>query len=212
MREAKRHQAHCAYCGAPKVSDDHVPPQNLFSGDKSNLITVPACHEHNGGRSDLDEKFRDYIMSRVGGDTAVTKPLFGKMMRGLTRNKKLHRWNADLRQFEVKIESGAFRPMINWITRGLYWHVYGERLPLDTKMRIRQMRDGEWLREFVADMGKYHTGGYQFVFACQRMDEHPTVSIWVYVFHRRLIAMAMTDDGLSDRIITEAGARGEAAA
>jgi hypothetical protein len=65
---------------------------------------------------------------------------------------------------------------------------------------------------FVAEMGKYRTGGYQFVFACQRMDDHPTVSIWVYVFHQRLIAMAMTDDELSDRIIAEAIARGEATA
>jgi hypothetical protein len=58
MGEAKRRRAHCAYCGAPKVSEDHVPPKNIFSADRKNLITVPSCYEHNGKWSDLDEKFR----------------------------------------------------------------------------------------------------------------------------------------------------------
>jgi hypothetical protein len=43
MREAKRRRAYCAYCGAPKVSDDHVPPRNLFLLNRTNLVTVPAC-------------------------------------------------------------------------------------------------------------------------------------------------------------------------
>jgi hypothetical protein len=151
-------------------------------------------------------------MSRVRRETAATQPLFDKMMRGLTRNKKLHRWNPDYRQFEVKIESDSFRPMIDWITRGLYWHVYGELLPLHTKMRIAQMRIGEWLPGFVSDMNRFRTGGDQFLCAYNRMDDHPTVSIWIYVFHRRLIAMAMTDEELSKWLVPEAVASGETTA
>jgi hypothetical protein len=44
------------------------------------------------------------------------------------------------------------------------------------------------------------------------MDEHPTVSVWVYVSHRRLVAMVMTDVVLSDNIIAEPPAKGSAAA
>jgi hypothetical protein len=212
MGEAKQRRAHCAYCGAPKVSDDHVPPRNLFSVDKTNLLTVPACHEHNGKRSELDEKFRNYVMSRVGGETPATQLLFGSMVRGITRNKKLHRWNPDLSRFEAKIESDAFKPMIEWITRGLYWHVYKERLPLDIQMRIAQLRIGEWLPEFVSDMNRLRVGGDQFLYAYNRMDDHPTVSLWVYVFHRRLVAMAMTDVALSEKLIAEAQAQEEGAA
>jgi hypothetical protein len=36
------------------------------------------------------------------------------------------------------------------------------------------------------------------------------VSIWVYVFHRRLIAMAMTDEALSDKLTAEAQGEFEA--
>lgn len=201
MGEAKKRRMYCAYCGAPKVSEDHVPPRNLFPIDRTNLITVPACHEHNGERSDLDEQFRNYVATRVGNETPTTQELLNKAIRGITRNKTLHQWNPSLRQFEVKIESGAFKPMIEWITRGLYWHVYKERLPLDVGMQIAQLRIGEWLPQFVADMGRYSVGGDQFFWACQRMDDHPSVSVWVYVFHRRLIAMAMTDGALSDKLV-----------
>jgi hypothetical protein len=148
-------------------------------------------------------------MARVGGETELTCSQFEKMMRGLRRNQKRHIWNKDLQQYEVKIESEAFKPMIESITRGLYWHIYGDRLPLDTKIRTARMRVGDWLTEFVADMGRYRSGGDQFLFACKRMDEHPTVSVWVFVFHRRVVEMAMTDDELSERLIAQAGVHGE---
>jgi len=172
MGEAKRRRAYCAYCGAPKVSDDHVPPKNLFPVDRTNLITVPACHEHNGKRSDLDEKFRDYVATHVGNDSPNTQELFERTIRGVTRNKKIQRWWPDFSKFEVKIESDSFKPMIEWITRGLYWHVYlGERLPLYIEMQIGNLRIGEWLPEFVSDMARFRVGGDQFFYACQRMDE-----------------------------------------
>jgi len=96
--------------------------------------------------------------------------------------------------------------MIEWITRGLYWHVYKERLPPDTQMHIGQLRIGEWLPEFVSDMNRSGVGGGQFLYAYNRMDDHPTVSLWVYVFHSRLAAMAITNVPLSDKLIAEAQA------
>ena len=194
MNETKQSRDFCAYCGEPKVSDDHVPPKNLFPTNRANLITVPACHEHNGKRSDLDEKFRNYVATYMGDDAPNAQALLEKTIRGVTRNKKIQRWRPDFSAFEVEIKSGAFKPMIDWITRGLYWHVYrGERLPLDIETQIGQLRIGNWLPGFVSDMCKFGTGGDQFLCACKRMDDHPTVSVWVYVFHRRLVAMAMTD-------------------
>jgi hypothetical protein len=185
--KTKQDRTHCAYCGEPKVSDDHVPPQNLFFNDRTNLITVPSCDEHNGRRSNLDERFRDYVTMRIGPQTH-TQALWGKMARGVRRNRKLQNqlrqnslWRPDLDAFVVKIESDAFKPMIESITRGLYWHVYqGDRLPLSNiEMDIREMRIGEWLPKFVSDMGRFRVGGDQFFWACKRMDEHPTVSVWV---------------------------------
>ncbi len=210
MGEAKRRRAYGAYCPAPSESQDHVPPKNLFAADRTNLITVPACHDHNGKRSGLDERVRNYVAMRIGIETPTTKVLWDKMARSVQQNRKFQdrvrqnsSWRPDLNAFEVKIESDAVKPMVEWITRGLYWHVYRERLPLDTAMQIGEMRIGEWLPEFVSDMARRSVGGDQFFFACKRMDEHPTVSVWVYIFHRRLVAMAMTDVALRDKIIAE---------
>ena len=193
---------YCACCGAPKVSDDHVPPRNLFPLNRTNLVTVPACHEHNGKRSVVDEDFRNYIATHIGDDTPNAQELLRKTVRGVRRNRKVQRWRPDLSAFEVDIKSDSFKPMIEWITRGLYWRAYsGDRLPLDIEMRIGQLRIGEWLPPFVSDMNRVRIGGDQFMCAYNRMDDHPTVSIWVYVFHYRLVAMAMTDVVLQDKLI-----------
>jgi hypothetical protein len=66
---------------------DHVPPRNLFPGDKTNLITVPACHEHNGDLSGLDERFRDYIATHIGNETPNAQALLAKTVRAARRKK-----------------------------------------------------------------------------------------------------------------------------
>jgi len=158
------------------------------------LITVPACDKHNGKRSNLDEQFRDYIATHIDDDTSNAQALLSKTFRAANRNKRIQQWQPDLGAYTVEIKSDCFKPMIDWITRGLYWHIYpGYRLPLDVTMRIGQLRIGEWLPEFISDMYKFATGGEQFLCACKRMDDYPTISAWVYVFHRRIVAMAMTD-------------------
>src|ERR1700738_767191 len=120
MNETNKSRDFCAYCGEPKVSDDHVPPKNLFPANRKNLITVPACDEHNGKRSDLDEEFRNYIATHIGDDTSNARALLEKTFRGVKRNKKIQRWHPDRGAFEVEIKSDAFKTMIDWITRGLY--------------------------------------------------------------------------------------------
>jgi hypothetical protein len=204
MDKNKRDRTRCAYCGAPATSVDHVPPKNLFPTDRAGLITVPACDEHNGKRSDLDERFRNYIATHIGDDTPNAQALLSKTFRGVKRNKRIHRWRPDLGVYTVEIKSDCFKPMIEWITHGLYWHIYpGYRLSLDTTMQIGQLRIGKWLPEFVADMHRFAIGRHQFLCACKRMDDYPTISVWIYVFHRRVVAMAMTDLALQAELDTK---------
>lgn len=194
MDEAKRRRAFCAYCGALRTSDDHIPPKTLFPKDRTNLITVPSCHQHNLGQSGLDEQFRNYLATRIGVETPTTRALFEKTIRSATRKRDAWPWYPDRSAFAVKIESDAFKPVIERITRGLYWHRYGgERLPLSIEMQVAQLQLGEWLTDFVSDMNRFAVAGDQFMCAYDRMNDYPTISVWVYVFHRRFIAMAMTD-------------------
>lgn len=46
----------CYCCNAVGLTDDHIPPKCFFpSNHRKNLITVPACNEHNSDRSKDDE-------------------------------------------------------------------------------------------------------------------------------------------------------------
>jgi hypothetical protein len=64
--------------------------------------------------------------------------------------------------------------MIEWITRGLYWHYYkGDRLPLDIEMRLAQMRNGPWLSPFISDMNRVTIADGQFCCAYDRMIDSP---------------------------------------
>src|SRR5260370_30531545 len=60
----------CVYCGAEgNVTDDHVPPENLFPKKlRSQLIKGPACDTCNGGASKDDEYFRLAIQTRLDVD------------------------------------------------------------------------------------------------------------------------------------------------
>src|SRR5258706_567449 len=61
----RRKKGKCVYCGAEgKVTDDHVPPKNLFPDDFADLIEVPACFECNNGFAKDDEYFRTMLVFR----------------------------------------------------------------------------------------------------------------------------------------------------
>lgn len=210
MGEARRRRKHCAYCGELATSRDHVPPQSLFIGDRTNLLTVPSCDQHNGKRSGLDERFREFVSLALGGATPRTKEMWDVMARGVRKNNRRQkeiagksRFLPDLGVYAIEADVPAFQESIEQITRGLYWHCYSDRLPLDTKIDARLMQYGDWVVPFVSDMAKAIVGGDQFFYAYKRMDEHPTVSVWVFVFHRRLVGMALTDISLADRIEAE---------
>src|SRR5947209_11672359 len=74
----------CAICGreVERVTNDHIPPKSMFGTKPSNLITVPACLDCNGGSSADDEYFR-LIASEV--DTA-THPDAQKASEAIVRS------------------------------------------------------------------------------------------------------------------------------
>src|SRR5262249_34174537 len=91
MGEAKRRRDRlrdlpCAYCGAASTGVDHVPPRNLFTSSRTNLITVPACDDHNRAYSQLDEQFREFVSFVVGRDTPETRALRHAAARAMRRS------------------------------------------------------------------------------------------------------------------------------
>lgn len=212
MGEARRRREHCAYCGEPATSMDHVPPRSLFSIDRLNLIRVPACDTHNGKRSGLDERFREFISLYVGAETPRTQSLWETTVRGLKRNRsrlddllRTMRYLPDLNRYALAADGSAFVPVVKQIVRGLYWHCYKERLPSDVDIEANLMQVGDWLLEASQGMTSHSVGDGQFFFFHLRMEAHPTISVWILIFHRQMVAMALTDMALADRIDRQTG-------
>lgn len=191
---------------------DHVPPRSLFPTDRVSLIRVPSCDIHNGQRSGLDERFREFISLYVGAETPRTQVLWETTVRGLRRNQtrleellRSRRYLPDLDAYAVAADGSAFVPVVEQIVRGLYWHCYKERLPLEVRITANLMQVGDWLLDYPKGMARHSVGDGQFFFFYQRMDLYPTISVWILIFHRQMVAMALTDMALVDRMDRQTG-------
>jgi len=58
-KEKHRNMKNCIYCGSNvNMTVDHIPPKNLFSNPRPQLITVPCCKKCNLSFSKDDEYLR----------------------------------------------------------------------------------------------------------------------------------------------------------
>jgi hypothetical protein len=130
----------CAYCGEVATTEDHVPPQSLYTPPlPGNLVTVPACSICNNGASDDDEVFRNELSIMAGsfGESANAAERLKTSLRGIRRNKAtLRRMVLGASEvdrvsqggiylgkgYAVPVQGEAHRRVINRIIRGLYWH------------------------------------------------------------------------------------------
>ena len=77
----------CLYCGAGgELTDDHVPPKNLFPKPRMGLVEVRACMPCNRGASKDDEYFRQCLVlaEQTRGHLEATKgraPVFRSLNR-----------------------------------------------------------------------------------------------------------------------------------
>src|SRR5262245_41527341 len=82
----------CIYCGEIReLTDDHIPPKNLFAKPRPNdLIEVPSCKVCNGGASKDDEYFR--LMLTLRDDTfdhPEVQKVLPTVFRSLTKPNKV---------------------------------------------------------------------------------------------------------------------------
>lgn len=85
----------CYMCNNDAETREHVPPLCLFPPKlpelRTNLITVPSCYEHNSGKSNLDEYFRNTICLTypLEDNEIVKKHMIPIVFRSIKRNKKI---------------------------------------------------------------------------------------------------------------------------
>lgn len=85
----------CYMCEKPSTSDEHAPPQCLFPEQKDvadgkdyrvNLITVPACDEHNLRKSKDDEYLMVVIAAHFENNRVAFNQVSSKILRAMKRN------------------------------------------------------------------------------------------------------------------------------
>jgi len=224
MSSKKRKNGICVYCGRQgRVTDHHIPPKNLFSeDDRTNLIKVPSCESCNNQASKDDEYFRLVLTLREDvrnhPDVKAVLPI---AMRSLRRPEaSIFRANfiKGLKRIHPTTPSGLILPVrgaytldlmriervLQRLTKGLFFHLKGYRLPNDYSvsifapftMRNLAWETVQWFAENVLEpLGKQTgivVGRKVFLYKFLFTDSDPSSSIWLYLFYERVVFFALT--------------------
>lgn len=216
-----RSKPKCIYCGiGAGTTKDHVPPKNLFSIPRPNLVTVPCCERCRQGQSLDDEYFvRAISISRQVGDNPAAAFAREAVHRAFTKPKKIGFTRALLASMnEVSVHSPAglylgrattydvdFMRLCNVIERtmrGLYFHEFSARLP-DNARCVSYALDG-FAGADLENIGKIRNlwqhalsgkqgafGRNVFTYWVRRLD-HPTASLWAFLVYNCVGFLAFT--------------------
>lgn len=112
MAKGKKTNGQCVYCWQEgPVTDDHIPPKNLFAKPRpDDLIKVPACQKCNGQASLDDEYFRLMLCARQDvASHPEAKKIQPTIMRSLERPDKVRfaeKFFSTMRATEVISQAG----------------------------------------------------------------------------------------------------------
>lgn len=150
----------CTYCHATaRLTDDHVPPRNLFPAGTTGILKVPACEQCNSGASLDDEYFR--LCISVSHDPKAAPPGSDVTLAAINRlkeptkaglRKHMLSW---IREFELHSPAGLFLGRVSGmevdrerilrvlrrIVKGLFFHLDGQRLPPKCEVTVVPFAD-----------------------------------------------------------------------
>jgi hypothetical protein len=178
------------------------------------MITVPACEICNGGMSEQEERFRVYLSVKSGPDTPASIEFWQKAGHPSVRaNKRLHKELLSGTQLWLRSPSGRFEqsrtfkwpmenhdPVIEKITRGLFYHNFGNILSPDLSVEVTYLNGFDrHLLEIAGSLNRANVGGDErFCYAYSRTSEDPEVSLWFFQFYQRHWAAAITKPSAAD--------------
>jgi hypothetical protein len=213
----------CAICATrDAMTLDHIPPRSIFPRPRpSDLITVPACGECNGGSSPNDEEFKVGLSLLAGVDSPETRALWDQgAMRTLAHNKRLHREiMSRLVKVDVQTPAGiylgteravlvpkrAIHAVLVRTIRGLFYHHFGEPLGERARCDVRRFEGKGDLGEVAKIVknlptNKIANGALRYRYG--RAGDAPLSSIWLMSFFGTVqvfgYTMAVEDDWQPD--------------
>ncbi|MDH3690386.1 MAG: hypothetical protein OEU36_12990 [Gammaproteobacteria bacterium] len=219
MKDAKV----CTYCEKPATSADHVPPKLLFAKPRPELITVPSCLSCNQSASLDDEYFRAVIaMEEKAGEHSEAKRIHATIWRSLQKPRKKrfrHALLSSIREVDHTSPGGIYlgkaraynvdltrlTRVVERITRGLFLHHTGRRLPLHCTIDAFSPRGlsgkdstaPQTMLELVEQTRAnqmYTIGNDVFCYRYAVSAEQKNSSVWVFVVYQGMSFISLTRD------------------
>jgi hypothetical protein len=202
VKSAARHKSRttCYMCESPATSREHAPPLCIFPERKDmqdgidyrqNLITVPACDEHNLRKSADDEYLQLILIHGYFNNPLAEKQFMTKLLRAFRRRPallaQLHRENTPVVVGEVEtaavtIDRRRFERSLEMIVRALHFHTFKERLLEPMRMHTTLLLDME---SDVADANnemvkKFCAGVRELIGDAPALGDNPNVFWFKY--------------------------------
>jgi hypothetical protein len=200
----------CYMCERQSVSREHVPPLCIFpemsdmqdgKDYRKNLITVPACSEHNLAKSKDDEYLHLILVHGYFNNPLAEKQFKTKLVRAFSRRPALlaalyrerTSLSVDGEQTEaVSIDRQRFDRALQLLFRALYFNTFGERLSLPIRLHTTLLLDMDsanadernnmvktfcsTVRQYVGDAAAVGTNPEIFWFRMKRKREKEFVA------------------------------------
>jgi hypothetical protein len=135
----------CFMCSMPATTDDHIPPKCIFPEYKDtgvdyrqNLITVPACAEHNWGTSLNDEYLLGILALHWRNNQAAYAQSMTKLKRAFKHSRKLYDlflgpaqnkliyWDGQT-LITAPVDMSRFTSSMDKISRGIYYNHFDKK-------------------------------------------------------------------------------------
>lgn len=214
MKKRLSFAATCIYCDQrPSDAADHVPPKLLFPRPRPhNLITVPCCSACNQGFQQDDEYFQAMMLLRSdiaeqpeakalmeGFYRSWERPRGTRFARSVANTFQIAEWHTPAGLFvgrspAFEVDNKRMRRIYARITRGLFFHEQGVRVPDDYRVEVtlwveEKPKVMETIPRMLGGREPKKIGGI-FVYKWARAVENPLTSIWLMQFYRRALALA----------------------
>ena len=201
----------CVYCGqAVDHTRDHVPPRSLFMEPlPQGLIAVPACAACNGGFSQLDTAFKEWLGFALGVSDADRNRYWNEKLLPTVRNNQKRRREivdglypvrvrvpnqvAPVELHALNIDADIQERMIIRLVRGLWFKEFRQILPAEVPISQMRLDSPKGMEEFTQRCKWRHLEN-QFSYGVGTDREHEWTSCWFFLFHGGNFSMAYTGD------------------
>lgn len=145
----------CAYCGSHgEITVDHVVPRCLFRTRASSFIKVPACRPCNAAKSETEDDLRDflalsyrserhpnhqYLLEASARSTLRNSSPTGRRVKWVSRPISLVDRGRVRDLIVVPHDPDPMLACVDYVARGLYHAIYGQRVPENVEVIVRYM-------------------------------------------------------------------------